>query len=87
MYGASDGPIPMGAEELLPELLELWLAPPPVLLLWLWLVCDGPELPELPAAQAPAMKQSEKIPVKAMGSGLLSIVKLSRLPLSAATVQ
>jgi hypothetical protein len=84
VYGASDGPMLTGVVEPLEELLEPWLE----LLLLLWLDWDPLGVsPELPDAQAPAVKQSEKIPVKAMESSLLSIVKLSRLPLAALTVQ
>jgi hypothetical protein len=65
--------MPTGVVEPPEELLELWLAL--VLLLLVWLDWDpvGP-LPELPDAQAPAVKQNEKIPAKAMESTLLSIV-------------
>jgi hypothetical protein len=87
VYGASDGPMLTGVVEPLEELLELrlelLLLLPPLRLDWE----PVGVLPELPDAQAPAVKQSEKIPVKAMESSILSIVKLSRLPHAALTLQ
>jgi hypothetical protein len=76
---------------LLAELL--WFDVPVVLLLLLLLLlcvcvlCDVPLSVVVPAAHAPTMKQSEKIPVERKNSARLSIVKLSRLPLLALTLE
>jgi hypothetical protein len=68
-YGASDGPMLIGADVPLDVLLAelVWFELPLVLLLLLCVpLCDagGPLSDEVPAAHAPTMKQSEKIPVE-----------------------